>query len=453
MGKQPRFKLAVLSGLILLALGGCRSKPLQGDIADLRRLPQTARYYLDPATADKPLMTPAVQHQESQRFLEIYFSPWQLEVAAPPEERVFQPLHELMARSLHGANLLPYRQEELRRLTDKCAVENFPAETQRAISIRHTHIRALPTDKPGFADPLRAGEGFPFDYFQYSALRADTPARILHRSRNGAWSLVMTPHVSGWVPSSDLALVDEDFVAAFQTGSYLAVIREETFLSDLSGEFHRSLSIGALLPRVGTNSLPGQVLTAAADGDGKAVLRTAIASPEAVAAWPLPATAAVVAELLEQLIGQSYGWGGLYGGRDCSATLQDLFAVIGLSLPRNSARQITAGQPVDLRNLAPAAREKLLIQEGRPFFTLVGLPGHIMLYLGHTNGEAVVAHTLWGLRTRSYGRGEERHLIGRTVITSLQPGRELRNLKRPDGLLRRRLEAFTLLEQGVDPGD
>jgi hypothetical protein len=56
-----------------------------------------------------------------------------------------------------------------------------------------------------------------------------------------------------------------------------------------------------------------------------------------------------------------------------------------------------------------------------------------------------VLHNLWGLRTRDWWEREGRLVIGRTVITTLQPGLELRDLDPGRGDLRTRIEGMTLL--------
>ena len=56
-------------------------------------------------------------------------------------------------------------------------------------------------------DPAKAGEGFPFDYFQNSALWPGTPLLITHASRDGAWLFAEAGMVAGWVPAQDVAFV------------------------------------------------------------------------------------------------------------------------------------------------------------------------------------------------------------------------------------------------------
>jgi hypothetical protein len=74
---------------------------------------------------------------------------------------------------------------------------------------------------------------------------------------------------------------------------------------------------------------------------------------------------------------------------------------------------------------SPSGKESIIKDEGVPFATLLWLRGHITLYIGEYKGEPVMFHNVWGVRTDD-GNGEGRHIIGRAVVTSLQPGAELK---------------------------
>jgi hypothetical protein len=145
------------------------------------------------------------------------------------------------------------------------------------------------------------------------------------------------------------------------------------------------------------------------------------------------------------MMGQPYGWGDLYGNRDCSGTVKDLFAPFGLWLPRNSSKQAQVGEVISLEDLTPRQREERLLQEGIPFVTLVRLPGHIMLYLGEYEGRAALLHTLWGVRTRTLAGREGRWLVGKTVITGLAPGMEQDGFFLSISALLERVESMNIL--------
>ncbi|MDD4365074.1 MAG: hypothetical protein PHF19_04965, partial [Synergistales bacterium] len=59
-------------------------------------------------------------------------------------------------------------------------------------------------------------------------------------------------------------------------------------------------------------------------------------------------------------------------------------------------------------------------------------------------GKPLVFHSLWGLRTLDDGGKAGRHIIGRTVITTLEPGRELPRID-PEGSLLNRVTELVLL--------
>jgi hypothetical protein len=105
----------------------------------------------------------------------------------------------------------------------------------------------------------------------------------------------------------------------------------------------------------------------------------------------------------------------------------DLFAPFGVWLPRNSGQQAKrTGVFLSLRDLSPEEKEKTIIRQGIPYFTLLWLKGHIMLYIGHQDGRALVFHNFWKVKTIDAQGKEGRIIIGRAAITTLRPGQELR---------------------------
>ncbi|HKL26859.1 MAG TPA: SH3 domain-containing protein, partial [Desulfuromonadales bacterium] len=295
-------------------------------------------------------------------------------------------------------------------------------------TLRSTSLRALPTHRPFFNDPREAGEGFPFDNLQHSTLAANVPLHVLHLSRDGNWAFVETTLVYGWMPIQDLAWVDDQFVGNFQQGDFLAFTKDDIPVFDTNGRFRFLTSVGMLLPVRGSQSGQHRVLLAAAGIDRQAVLREGTAPLHGGETFPVILSPQNMAALAEGMMGQLYGWGGSFGGRDCSATVRDLFAPFGLWLPRNSSRQAQVGEVIPLADLPPRQRASRILQQGVPWLTLVRLPGHIMLYIGQYGERAALLHTLWGLRTRTLFGEEGRWIAGRTVITTLEPGQERKGM-------------------------
>jgi hypothetical protein len=187
---------------------------------------------------------------------------------------------------------------------------------------------------------------------------------------------------------------------------------------------------------------------------GRAAIATAAFGPGQARVKPLPLHPAWLARIGNQMMGQPYGWGGLFAWRDCSSTVRDLFVPFGIWLPRNSAAQGRSGNFLPLDGLDGADKERLIRTSGVPFMSLLWMRGHIMLYLGQYRDESVVFHNIWGLRIVEEGDDDARHVLGRAVVSGLRPGRELPALQDGAILLDRLLGMATLTEEGADaPSD
>jgi hypothetical protein len=411
--------------LLLVALCGCVRLP--PGVADPARYPQDAAAYLD-ADAAQALLVPAeVQARLDADYDARFFAPWRQTRASLPAREAFWGVTSYGGRQGFGENLQPLEKARWQQLVTSLQQESYPSLARPAITVRNTSCRVFPTQRPFFLDPAKAGEGFPFDYFQNSALWAGTPLLITHASADGAWLFAETGMVAGWLPAMDVAWVDEPFRAAYQTGRYAALLGDDITLRDESGTFLALTHLGAIFPVVAEDEGGLQLLVPVRDADGAAVARLARVTPEQAALKPLPLQPARIAAVANHMLGQLYGWGGLYENRDCSATLRDLFTPFGLWLPRNSAEQAKRGGTfIDMAELDSDGKRERLLRDGVPFYTLIWLKGHIGLYLGPdpVSGEPLLLHNIWGVRTKDEQGREGRAVIGRLVITSLAPGEE-----------------------------
>ncbi|PLX81416.1 MAG: glycoside hydrolase, partial [Desulfuromonas sp.] len=361
----------LLLATVLLA-AACAPRPVGRTIADLQQLPQDPTVYLNPATADRSLLPTDEQQQRTDHFLQQFFAPWQASAPLETTRKPFWAVDWLRSAAVYGMNLQQVAESFSEELIARADLEGYPSLDRKAISLRRCNLRALPTRQPLFNDPARPGEGFPFDGLQHSALPANTPLHVTHRSADGAWVFVETTQVYGWLPVTELAWVDTDFMKRFATGHYRVVIFDRVPVVDVDGTFRFQVNIGNLLPAVSAEN--PEVLIAIADAQRQAQLVTAQLPVGQSAAFPLVPTQRQIAALAAPMLGQPYDWGGQLGHRDCSATLQDLFASFGIWLPRNSSKQALQGRVIPLLDLAPAQREQRLLADGVPFQTLVAMP-------------------------------------------------------------------------------
>ena len=164
---------------------------------------------------------------------------------------------------------------------------------------------------------------------------------------------------------------------------------------------------------------------------------------------PLPFTPDILPLIGNEIL-SPYGWGEVFRNRDCSATTRDFFLAFGLWLPRNSHQQINAGPFLSLAGLAASDKERIIREQGLPFRTLLYLPGHILLYVGSQSDKPLALHTTWGLRYTTSDGLENKCIIGRTVVSGLELGKELSLSK---GTLLERLEGMLVLPVVEDVGE
>lgn len=329
----------------------------------------------------------------------------------------------------YAQNYRPHTAQWIDAIEHNMNVQQFAqapryAPSARAIATGNLLVRELPTMDPSFYSPRLAGEGYPFDNLQVSAIRPGTPLYVLGRSGDNAWRYVQTPDVQGWVQADDVGAVDDAFVEAWTHrahDAWGAVIAASAPVRDDKGTFRFDAPAGTLLP-LAPHAQAGlrTALVPARDIDGRAVIRTAQLADTQIALMPFAATPHHLAILMKALIGRPYGWGNAGFYNDCSSELQSIFAAFGVWLPRHSSTQMGAGRMTDLSGAAPAERLDYLARNGKPMRTIVYIGGHVMLYLGNTmrDGRTVplVYQDIWGLRPADDSR---RAVIGGAVIFPL----------------------------------
>ncbi|PKN04699.1 MAG: hydrolase Nlp/P60, partial [Deltaproteobacteria bacterium HGW-Deltaproteobacteria-9] len=230
----------------------------------------------------------------------------------------------------------------------------------------------------------------------------------------------------GWIPTEDLAFVDNEFVKNWETGRYAVIIREHISILDETNRFLVQASVGHIFPLEAISDVEMKISVAMADPNRQAVIRHGFVPVKAAAQKPLRFNPVNAAGIANEMIGEPYGWGGLYDRRDCSAMTRDFFAVFGIWLPRHSSNQVKeSGLYVDLRGLSREEKEKTIIAKGVPYLSLLWRKGHVMLYIGHKDGKVLIFHNMWGVRTRDPLGREGRKIVGQAVITTLMPGQEL----------------------------
>lgn len=295
--------------------------------------------------------------------------------------------------------------------------------SQRAISLRRSDVRTLPTDSPVFENPRTAGQGYPFDLLQNSSLVPATPVYIIGQSNDQQWNLILAPEVLGWVKARDLAKVNEDFVSAWRESadeSLGAIVDHDAVVMNVQHQVVFSAQLGTILPILGRTEDYYQVAIPVSDIQGQAVMEMGYVTRASMRSMPWAATPEHFAVLMHHMVGRPYGWGGLYGNNDCSSELRQMMLTFGIFLPRNSKDQSQTGEVSDQSDLSVKERLAYLKQYGKPFRSIVYIGGHVMLYIGQREDEgqsvSMTYQNIWGLRPED---GSRRSIIGQSVFLPL----------------------------------
>lgn len=332
----------------------------------------------------------------------------------------------------YGENFRPYPTQWLQKIADNMQLQQFSVPlkftaNQRGIVVENTSARMLPTRDPHFYSFELAGQGYPFDNLQASALWVGTPVYIIGESKDHAWSLVMTSSFNVWVENSAIAKVTPSFVTRWnrQVQKKLAAITytEAPVIDSTNQQWHFNAYIGTILPALSEHTSFFKIWIPLKDINGYAYVREARISKSYAAIMPMPATRENFSRLFKSLINRPYGWGGMYFYNDCSQELQSVFTPFAIWLPRNSASQVKAGNIADKSAESVQQRIAYLQQHGHPLMTSVYIGSHVFLYLGNYSNPnvnnstmAMTYQNVWGLtpKDRSW-----RAVIGQAVFLPL----------------------------------
>jgi len=430
--------------VILFLISCCPNVPeLIKDETDLR---QDHTSYVSEAVKEKFVLEAQDQVKANADYDRIYFSVWHnLQPVHSSSEKIALVFKKFSFSPGYGENKKKHSASWLKKLQQNAALEKFPNTLRPAITTRNTNLRMLPTLGPHFSSHDGDISGWPFDNLQISSVPANTPILICHLSADKSWALVETNFAFGCIPVEDYARVDEGFIKTWESNRYAVIIKDKTSILDAEGNFGLRTSIGQIFPLVKEMTDKLEILIAAADKNNYAAIKQVSVSRQIVAPKPLRLNYPNAIKIANELIDEPYGWGGLYGNRDCSAMTRDFFTPFGIWLPRHSEDQVKeVGTYIDLQGLDPAEKEKIILEKGIPYLSLLWRKGHVMLYIGKQNDRALIFHNAWGLKTIDLSGREGRKIIGKAVITTLYPGNELSNLD-PDGLLIKNIAAMSIL--------
>lgn len=409
---------------------------------------QNISHWISPTNPnyDQPLISKAAQQAHFNDFYEHDFggeSPWdaknmaeilkQKDFSAEVMKKLnqFDNQNKTPSEIQYGENFQASSEEWIQKIRNNIDLSQLNGlhyqANHRGITVQNLNARLLPTADPRFLSYRIAGEGYPFDNLQNSALWVGTPVYILAETKDHAWLLVQTPEYVSWVPSEGVRHVSAVFVEAWQHAAkknLAAITRPQTGVFGSTGQFLTETYTGSVFPAKKIQQKTELLFPAATSGSN-AKIQTVSVNQDDVVLMPWALTRHHMADVMQALIGRPYGWGGLYFYNDCSAELKSLFTPFGIWLPRASDEQAESGATVwDLSSASAKDRIQDLMQYGHPFLTIVYIGGHVVLYLGNYPNPRSAKHepiamtyqNVWGLKPASM---DKRAIIGGSVLFPL----------------------------------
>lgn len=299
-----------------------------------------------------------------------------------------------------------------------------------AVMVRRTNIRTFPTSDESLSEP----DDMEFDIFQETAAGPAEPVLILHRSLDGSWCFVQLYNYCGWVPSADIAVAKDrqSWLAYVNPADYLVVTGNRLGL-DFPDPLPVELTMGTKVPLAGGRKTDGAFNDQAPDGgyavllpvrgdNGELLTKTALIPGGAdVSVGNLSYNRANIIRQAFKILGERYGWGGMFNARDCSAFVMDVYKSFGLMLPRNGDEQErSAGLTASFEGLNTRQRYALLdsLLPGASLHT----PTHELLYLGRHEGLYYVIHDITScgnINRRNPDGTLEKLVLNRVAVTDL----------------------------------
>ena len=379
-----------------------------------------------------------------EKYEKAYFSPWHMKRVNISLEDAMWAYRAFNAKNSYGDNLQPLKESFFNDMKRRSNFAAFSTVNSYAITLQALNIRAFPTDKPLLMNPKKAGEGFPFDYLQNSTIAANKPIFVSHFSLDKEWVFIKASFAYGWVKARDIAFMPKEYCKLYEDAEKEFVVKEGEALYDEKGNFLFRSRIGMLFPEI-------------AEPDKNSILTIAnykINQPYYLKTYPeksllhkgiLKFNKKNIIAIFNEVSQVNYGWGGIYGERDCSSILRDFYAPFGLWLPRNSSLQSKIGKVISFEGLSNEEKIKLIREDAVPFKTLLYKQGHILLYIGIKNNEIIVFHNTWGIKTKKDGI-EGRFIIGKPIFSTLQVGSNLKYYDKNASILTQ-LKSMNILTQ------
>jgi hypothetical protein len=349
---------------------------------------------------------------------------WIEDLAASPSQDLFDERGESIAR------------ETLDILAGNRNLAAIPERqaTRYGLVVHRADLRTFPTSLRVFRSPGNTD----IDRFQESALFPGTPVVIAHESGDGDWWFVVSPRYAAWIEKRHVAEGGRAEVLGYLDRTPYRVVTGAT-VETVFNPGHPALSELQLDMGVRVPVLETPAATASVNGqhpytahviqlpvraeEGQLRLRPALLQKNADTAGDyLPLTRENIIRQGFKFLGERYGWGHSYNGRDCSGFVSEVYQSMGATMPRNtSAQSVSPALEKRIFDAGDSVADRLEAARSLDVGDLVYIPGHVMMVIGSVDGAPWVIHDTTGFSYRA-GDGEMVRVPSNAVsVTPLLP--------------------------------
>ncbi|WP_017463041.1 SH3 domain-containing protein [Dyella ginsengisoli] len=349
---------------------------------------------------------------------------WLDSVSTPPT----RPLYDVDGKPVAAATL-----RAIVANADRDAVP-ASAPTRYGLVVKRAALRSFPTDLRVFSHPGNTD----IDRFQETAEFPGTPVVVAHTSRDGRWLFVVSPRYAAWTHRDNIAIGSADQVFGYAdrrsgrvvTGGTVHTVytREQPAVSQLQLDMGDRVPLASGLapdqPVNGQTPYTSHVLELPIrrDDGSLAFVPALLPITTDTRADYLPLTEANIIRQAFKFLGERYGWGHAYDGRDCSGFVSDVYRSMGVQMPRNTSRQAIS-PALDHRTFTDRDSHAARLEAAMALKVgdLVYIPGHVMLVIGQWQGQPWVIHDVLGMSYRLPDGGTRHVKLNAVSVTPLLP--------------------------------
>lgn len=258
------------------------------------------------------------------------------------------------------------------------------------VAVRRANMRTLPTATPTYDSATDQS----FDMLQETVLDPGEPVVVLHESKNKGFFFVQMYNYRGWVASTDIAIAkDRSQWLKYLSPKDFIIVTAAKLSVPINGE-RVILQMGAKLPlATQQNTADFSVVMPTRGLQGELIEKnTIVRNDSKVQFGYLPYTRENIIMQAFEMLGDPYGWGGMFESVDCSSFIANIYRTVGLNLPRNADEQEKAAV-VSMKfngNKTDALQVFANLEPGAVIFK----EGHTMMYIGSYKGVPYLIHSM-----------------------------------------------------------